>query len=484
MEARMTARTLLGMPLIVCAFACSGKSTGGGATGGASGVTGGMSGGASGASATGTTGAAGASGASGDAGANGTAGSTGASGTAGAGAGGAGAAKRPWPDSTAKTLVLADELPSGLTPAQQQFVVTHMVGSQKLTLADSQPLRALAPNFLVLHYHLAIWQSAPGVPFIVDGRTWGNDYPMVTTHEDWFWHNAGGARVAAIDDGKLVMNLGSQDFIDYWKQSFIAQAKASDADGVFADSASPDLLEWEAQKPPEPRFANTGVRDTAIPELGGRTYIMAWQDFMKQMDAALAAEGLALLPNTGSFTTSWDTTDYSLTAGVFVEGFADTSMAPADWQRSTNEILGLVAKDKIVIVQNYLKTPDDVATRVYYLANYLLVRGARTYLDYFAKGPLEWYPEWALDLGAPVATATTVADLSMGGAYEREFANGWAVVNPGATSVIVMFPAGSKQLLPQGGGAIEAGGATPGTTTTMPVTSLTLTPQTAAIVLK
>jgi hypothetical protein len=342
----------------------------------------------------------------------------------------------------------------------------------------------LQPNFLVLHYHLAIWQSAPNVLFIVDGKTWGNDYPTVTTHDAWFWHNVAGMRVAAIDDGKLLMNLGSQDFIDYWKQSIIAQAKASDADGVFADSAGPDLLQWEAQMPAEPRLLGTGARDTAIPELGGRTYIVAWQDLMKQMDAALAAAGLALLPNTGSFTTSWDTTDYSLTAGVFIEGFADPKFATADWQRSTNEVLALVAKHKIVIGQNYLAAADDVATRIYYLANYLLVRGQRTYLDYFAKGPLEWYPEWDVDLGAPLTTATTVADLMTAGAYEREFAKGWAVVNPGGAPVTVTFPAGSKQVVPQGGGAIDVTGTAPGTTTTTTVTSLMLAAHSAAIVLK
>ena len=465
----MTARRLVGAAVWLFALACSGQSPSG-----SSGV-----GGTSGAA-----GASGVAGTSGAAGATGIAGATGVAGASGGPGGGPVAAKRPWPDSTAKTLILADQLPSGLTTGQQQFVVAHMVGTQKLTLKDSQPLRALAPNFLVLHYHLAIWQSAPMVTFIVDGNTWGNDFPTVTTHETWFWHNVAGMRVAAIDDGKLLMNLGSQEFIDYWKQSFIAQAKASDADGVFADSAGPDLLQWEAQMPAEPRLTGTGARDTAIPELGGRTYIVAWQDFVKQMDAALAAAGLALLPNTGSFTTSWDTTDYSLTAGAFIEGFADTKFAAADWQRSTNKVLDLVAKNKIVIGQNYLTAATDVATRIYYLANYLLVRGARTYLDYFAAGPLEWYPEWDVDLGAPVKTAATVADLMTSGAYEREFAKGWAVVNPGDAPVTVTFPAGSKQVVPQGGGAIEAAGTEPGTTTTTSVTSLMLAPHAAAIVLK
>jgi hypothetical protein len=418
------------------------------------------------------------------AGSGGGGGSTGAAGTAAGGAGGGTSSKRPWPDSTAKTLILADQLPNGMTAGQRQFVVSHMVGTQKLTLADSQPLRALAPDFLVLHYHLAIWQSAPSVSFIVDGMSWGNDYPTVTTNESWFWHNTAGMRVAATDDGKLLMNLGDAGFVAYWKQSFLAQAAAGDYDGVFADSASPDLLQWEAQSPAEPRLAGTGVRDTAITELGGKTYIQAWQTFIADLDAALAGQGLALIPNTGSFTTSWDTTDYSLTAGVFVEGFADPSFAPADWQRSMNQVLALVAKHKIVIAQNYLAAATDVAKRLYYLANYLLVRGDRTYLDYFAAGPLEWYPEWDVDLGAPTTSAATVADLAAGGAYQRAFANGWAVVNPGTTSVTLTFPAGARQVVPQGGGAVDGSGATSGSVSYAPATSLTLAPATAAIVLK
>jgi hypothetical protein len=394
------------------------------------------------------------------------------------------ASKRPWPDSTATTRILADQLPDGLTAAQQQFVVSHMVGTQKLTLAQSQPLRALAPNFLVLHYHLAIWQSAPSVTFIVDGTSWGNDYPTVTTHETWFWHNQSGQRVAATDDGKLLMNLGDGGFASYWKSSILGQIAAGDYDGLFADSASPDLLQWEAQSPAEPRLAGTGARDTPIAELGGQTYIQAWQAFMTDLDAALAAQGVPLLPNTGSFTTSWDTTDYSLTAGVFVEGFADPSFAPADWQRSMNQILALVGEHKIVIAQSYLDAPGNVALRLYYLANYLLMRGDRSYLDYFAGGPLEWYPEWDVDLGAPVTTGATVADLAVGGAYEREFAHGWAAVNPGASAVTLTFPSSARLVMPQGGGAVGASGAEPGTLAYGSAASVTLQPATAAIVLK
>jgi hypothetical protein len=205
---------------------------------------------------------------------------------------------------------------------------------------------------------------------------------------------------------------------------------------------------------------------------------------MTDFNAALAAQGVPLIPNTGSFTTSWDTTDYSLTAGVFVEGFADPSFAAADWQRSMNQILALVGKHKIFIGQNYLDAPGNVAVRMYYLANYLLARGDRSYLDYFAGGPLEWYPEWDVDLGAPVKTGATVADLAVGGAYEREFANGWAAVNPGASAVTLSFPSSARLLMPQGGGAVDASGVEPGSLSYGSAASVTLQPATAAIVLK
>ena len=135
------------------------------------------------------------------------------------GAGGGIATKRPYPDTSSSISILADQLPNGMTSGQQQFAVAHYVGTQKLTLANSQPLRALKPDFLVLHYHLAIWQSAPSVTFITDGMNWGNDYPMVDMHESWFWHNTSNQRVASTADGKLLMNLGDTGFRAYWESS-------------------------------------------------------------------------------------------------------------------------------------------------------------------------------------------------------------------------------------------------------------------------
>jgi len=445
---------------------CGGKGTSG--TGGAGGHASSSSGGAGGT-------------ASSSSGSGGTASSSSSSAASSSGAGG-GTPMSKWPDTTAAIGVLVDQLPGGMTSGQQTFAATHFVGSQKLTLDISTPLRALNPGFLVLHYHLAIWQSAPGVDFILDGQTWGNDYPMVDTHESWFWHNPQNQRVASAADQKLLMNLADPGFAAYWQSSFAAQVAAGQYDGVFADSASPALLQGEVGGQ-DPRLAGTGAKDSAIAEWGGKSYIEVWQTWIAALDAALAAKGIPLIPNTGAFVTGWDSTDYSLTAGIFSEGYADPSFAPSDWKASTTELLSLAQKGKIIILQNYLGSPGDVATRRYYLANYLLVKGNRTYLDYFAGGPLEWYPEWGLDLGAPATTGAKADDLLQGGVYRRDFAKGTVLVNPSGSAVMVSLGATMQRVEPSGGGAVDAAGTTPGTLGTTPVTSISVPAHGAEILL-
>jgi hypothetical protein len=392
--------------------------------------------------------------------------------------------RRAFPDTSATIAILADQLPGGLTAAQQRVVADRFVGTQKLTLELSHPLRALKPGFLVLHYHLAIWQSAPGVSFIVNGRTWGNDYPEVDKHEAWFWHNANGQRVASRIDKKLLMNVGDAGFTKYWADSIVEQVRSGDYDGVFADSASPALLPWEANTPPEPRLAGSGARHNRFAELGGRTFVEAWQSFIISLDAALAAHGVPLIPNTGAFVTTWDPTRYDLTAGVFVEGFADPGFTEPDWKASTNRLLSLADKSKIIILQNYLRSTQDLERRRYYLANYLLVKADRTYLDYFANSPLEWYPEWSLDLGRALSTAKTVADLAFGGIYRRDFVRGAAIVNPSGAPVTVMLATPMKRVEPVGGGAIDANGALLGAVHSVIVGSIVVPAHGAEVLLK
>jgi hypothetical protein len=120
---------------------------------------------------------------------------------------------------------------------------------------------------------------------------------------------------------------------------------------------------------------------------------------------------------------------------------------------------------------------------LYYLGNYLLVKGHHTYLDYFADGPLEWYPEWGIDLGEPTTSATTVGDLASGGVYRRDFQHGSVFVNPTSTPVTVELGGTFQQVVPSGGGPVGASGSAPGSVTTQAVTAAAVGATTAAIVL-
>jgi hypothetical protein len=151
-----------------------------------------------------------------------------------------------------------------MSDAQVRFAATHYVGTQKLTLNVSRRLRAINPGFLVLHYHLAMWQSAPNVPFITDGNTWGNDYPAVNAHESWFWHNREHQRVTSSHDGKLLMNVSDAGFREHWRDSLLRQVEDGDYDGVFLDSASPALLQGEARTPPTRDSLPTGCAPTPL----------------------------------------------------------------------------------------------------------------------------------------------------------------------------------------------------------------------------
>ena len=391
---------------------------------------------------------------------------------------------RSYPDTNAVIALLVDQLPS-MNMAQMQFATSHYVGTEKQVLSVTQQLRALNKDFLVLHYHLCMWQSAPGTDFIVDGMTWGNDYNTVTQNETWFWHNTNNERVTSSADMKLLMNISVPAFASYWESSLETQVADGQYDGIMFDSASPSLLQGECGGTgtgQDSRLAGTAAHDTTFAELGNATWIDAWQTWIKKLSDDLNAKGIPLIPNDGPFITGWDTTDYTVTTGVFSEGFADPSFAVSDWQASTNYLLKLASLDKIMILQNYLSSTTDVARRMYYLGNYLLVKGHHTYLDYFQGGPLEWYPEWGVDLGAPTTPATTdVSTLASGGVYRRDFAKGSVLVNPTSSPVTVTIT--GNQVVPMGGGAVDTTGAIPGTLSMNAVTSITVGPTTAEIVL-
>jgi len=389
-----------------------------------------------------------------------------------------------FPDVSERIGVFADQLPNGMSDGQARFSATHYVGAQKLVLPITRRLRRYKPGFVVIHYHLGIWQQQPRHTFIVDGRRWGNDWPEVTRHEDWFWHNARGERVRSSSDGKYLMNIAHPGFREYWKRSIARQCRAGRYQGVFLDSSSVDMLHAEARQM-DPRLKGRVAVRTRFKELGGATWREAYESFMAGLTRYLEEQGFATIPNINAQFTTWDTTDYFSTAsGAFVERAWMTRNAD-DWVMANRRVLRLVRNDNIVIFQPYLRKGDqDVGMRTYLLACYLLLKGRYTYINYFARKVLSWYPEYEVNLGKPLKPVPDMDDLARGrNLFQRQYARGEVWVNAGNKARSVEPGGLAWRVVPEGGGPVPGDGKPAGNLRFEPVRKIELGPWSGAVLL-
>lgn len=387
---------------------------------------------------------------------------------------------RPWPDTTARIAVFADQLPGALTAAQRQFAATHLVGTQKQRASELAALRVYNPGFLCLHYQLAVGQ---GPAAFITGDVWASDWAWVTTQTNWFLLNTLTQRVHQtawnwdVMDIRHTSGVALTGYPQYWITSCVARIAATGSDGVFADSFTQDAYSFGACQPTHPWLEDADAcRANWIPQLDA---------FARAITNAFAADtnGWLYLPNLGGLITSWDTLDYGCGHGGMIEGFCfwntDAYFDPADWRLQMTRALSLTAADKIVICQSYTQT-SAVTDRMFALASYLLIKGARTYLNLLTTDEvaLEYYPEYTLELGAALTPpAADIADLfhAPWGVYRRAYANGWALANPLETPVTIPDLGGTfHRATPGGGGPVGADGVPGGAITYTTVTSVTV----------
>ena len=102
---------------------------------------------------------------------------------------------------------------------------------------------------------------------------------------------------------------------------------------------------------------------------------------------------------------------------------------------------------------------------------------------YFAAGPLEWYPEWDIQLGQPLSTAATFDELARDGVYRRDFTGGTVLVNPSPRAVRVQLGRAFRQVEFAGGGALGPDGVPGGRLTSRRVRTVDLAPTSGEILL-
>jgi hypothetical protein len=397
---------------------------------------------------------------------------------------------RPWQDTTASIVVFNDQIDTrALSEALFQFAATHYAGSQKQTRAEASHLRQYNPNYLVLHYRLgqALGHSTPDAGCnpttaftqIIDGNNWVQEWPGDSTvQENWFFHYLNGSsREFQCTYGHYLANLDDPGWRAWWSNQVIQQLQDNQDDGVFADSYSiPNYLgPW---KPSLPAVDAAFESQWAVREHSFSDYIRSrfsgrWK----------------WIPNIGAFITTRDPSDYSNLDGAMIEGFAEWGggnyFNPVDWALQQNRVLALVRAGKILIGQSY-PSQSDPNERLFILGTYLLVKGSNSYINLETSMVPEWYPEYGLNLGAPLDPLPSNIAIYLSpawGVYVRHYSRGLVLVNPDAAAHSISLGAAYFQVVPSGGGPVPASGTPPGSLSFQPTSSLALAPHQAAILL-
>jgi hypothetical protein len=399
---------------------------------------------------------------------------------------GAQAPARPTPETTYGVHVFNDQNATGISPAQAEFCARRYAGTQKQTRADADRYRAVNPDFLVLHYRLGQGlgyrvTSAPCNPNgpmnqIIDG-TWVQEWPGDSAvQERWFWH-LNGQRVLQCQWGWYLADTDDAAWRRWWSERILAELAHNDDDGLFADSfLVPSFMGGFQPAPPsvDPAWESAWSRK-----------MERFMDFMRGR-----FEGrYRFVPNVGTWVTTRDTTDFAHADGVMIEGFGWDVWEQYGLEAFTTQsdrLLALTAQDKIVIGQcESIWSPE---ARMYSLANYLLIQGRHTFLNFEIGQDPEWWPEYDVPIGAPLADPpASTAGLwdPAKGVYTRPFSNGHVYLNAGHTTRAFALDAVYHRALPVGGGELPWEGVPPTSwrVDTVPVSSLTLAPGGAAVVL-
>lgn len=393
---------------------------------------------------------------------------------------------RQFPDTHSGIAVFSEQLPSSLSSGQLSFVASHYVGTQKIPRMQIDAIRALNPGFILLHYRLGC-EDGPA-PILI-GETWTNSKwtTYVNPQNTWFWLNAG-ARIHNTDWDWYMMDirqLGAGTWSDYWRTQVLAEMRTNAADGVFADSFDPLIGGFGAPLPAEMDYP--GALTGLYPPLN------AWAQAILDKFAS-TPEHFMFVPNYGALVTGWNTVlDLTRCDGCMVEGFGDWGTPPlygefGDWQLQMNRCLQISRAGKGIIAQHYLSASTAVDERMFVLGMYLLIKGDHTMVNMMAADSLEWYPEYAINLGTDAtalpANVDSYVSAGWGGLYRRDFQRGVVVVNPtGSTITVPALGRTYWRATPAGGGAVPTSGVAPGSVSYAPVTSLSLASNTAAILM-
>jgi len=416
-----------------------------------------------------------------------------------------------FPPTTNGIHIIEDQLPNSLSSAMTQFVATHIDGTQKELLSQTNQFRAINPNFTVLHYQLGTGNSP--YDYIINNQ-WSSDWSYVNQQESWFAHQSySGEPQSAADlaSGRVGNNTGwdqADNANSAWQQYTLNQVlqniAATGSNAWFADSYTYGIGGGGYDSPIPTRYQGTNAANAASWP-GGVTWTTQLGNWAQAIENAFAQYNSAhgtnykFLPNLDARATSWEPNWYDNASGVpFIDGaFLESFGQYTDtynWTLSMNRGLNLTDNGKIVIMQPYPSSAPNTAAGQrqidFFLGTYLLLKGDQTYLNIDYGGGVQYYPEYQLNLGTPTTPLpSNVSGYLWNGVYRRDFQNGFVLVNPGSTTYTLNLGGTYQKVIASGGGTmtdsqIDANGNyIGGSLSYQNVSSVTLAGGTAAIFL-
>jgi hypothetical protein len=416
-----------------------------------------------------------------------------------------------FPPTTNGIHVFEDQLPGGMSTAMVQFLATHTDGTQKQLLSATNQFRAINPNFTVLHYQLGTGNSP--YDYIINDQ-WASDWNYVNQQESWFAHQSySGEPQSAADlaSGRVGNNTGwdqadiaNPAWQNYTLNQVFQNMAATGSNGWFADSFTYGIGGGGYDNPIPTRYQGTNAANPADWP-GGITWTTQLGNWAQTIENAFAqynatnGTNYKFIPNLDARVTSWEPNWYDNANGVpfidggFLEGFGQWTDT-YNWTLSMNRGLNLTDNGKIVIMQPYPSADPSTAAGQqqvnFFLGTYLLLKGDETYLNIDYGGNAQYFPQYQLNLGAPLAPpATDVSNYIWNGVYRRDFQNGFVLVNPGSTTYTLSLGGNYHLAQGSGGGVLTDsqiganGNYIGGSLTYQNVSSVTLTGGSAAIFL-
>lgn len=309
---------------------------------------------------------------------------------------------------------------------------------------------------------LVILYELPG------GRWKGeDDYDVVNAKESWFVHDLRGNRVQ--NNNRLwLLDIGNPEYRAYEVDVLMKKMAASGYDGLYFDVVHAYWVERRGWNDP-------AGNPTTLPAAVMRDWPTNMLSFIETVRARLDPQKkllwntLALTVNRAREWAAWEQRALTVANGAQLDGFCfnrDRAYAAEDWRHQVNRIVEVAAMGKLVLAKGTVDRDVGPALdrlKLFCFASYLLAADGKFayYWPSLALGEPNFDPRlYGVTLGVPAGPYRQVQ-----GVFQRDFAAGRVLVNPGPVPVTVRL---------EGAFRTHAGAALGSTLTLEPLSALVL----------